>query len=80
MLWMYLTPIFYDADIIPVQYMALYKMNPLYHIIRIMRILLISGASPEPKAYLLCIAASVIPLLFGIFVFKKTQDRFVLYL
>ena len=80
MLWMYLTPIFYDAEIIPAQYMTLYKMNPLYHIIRIMRILLINGVSPEPKAYLLCTAASLIPLFLGALVFKKTQDRFVLYL
>ena len=80
MLWMYLTPIFYDAEIIPTQYMTLYKMNPLYHIIRIMRILLINGVSPEPKAYLLCAAASLIPLFLGALVFKKTQDRFVLYL
>lgn len=79
-LWMYLTPIFYDAEIIPAQYMTLYKMNPLYHIIRIMRILLINGVSPEPKAYLLCAAASLIPLILGALVFKKTQDRFVLYL
>ena len=80
MLWMYLTPIFYDAEIIPVQYMTLYKMNPLYHIIRIMRILLINGVSPEPKAYLLCAAVSLIPLFLGALVFKKAQDRFVLYL
>ena len=80
MLWMYLTPIFYDAEIIPAQYMTLYKMNPLYHIIRIMRILLINGVSPEPKAYLLCAAASLIPLFLGALVFKKAQDRFVLYL
>ena len=80
MLWMYLTPIFYDAEIIPAQYMTLYKMNPLYHIIRIMRILLINGVSPEPKAYLLCAAASLIPLILGALVFKKAQDRFVLYL
>lgn len=80
MLWMYLTPIFYDASIIPEQYMTLYKVNPLYHIIRIMRILLIDGISPEPKAYLLCILASVVPLLLGIWAFKKSQDHFVLYL
>ena len=65
MLWMYLT---------------LYKMNPLFHIIRIARVLLIDGVSPEPRAYLFCIIATVIPLIFGVAIFKKTQDRFVLYL
>lgn len=80
MLWMYLTPIFYTADIIPQQYMGLYKLNPLYHVIRIMRILLIDGVSPEPKAYLLCALLTFIPFVIGAYVFKKTQDRFVLYL
>lgn len=80
MLWMYLTPIFYDTSIIPEEFMVLYKMNPLYHIIRIMRVLLIEGNSPEPKAYLLCMVASAVPLLLGMLAFKKSQDRFVLYL
>ncbi|MPM83093.1 hypothetical protein SDC9_130156 [bioreactor metagenome] len=80
MLWMYLTPIFYDQSIIPDKLMVFYKMNPLYHITRIMRILLINGVSPEPKAYILCFIASFIPLVLGAILFKKTQDRFVLYL
>lgn len=79
-LWMYLTPIFYDPDIIPDNVLVLYKMNPLYHILRIVRILIINGTSPEPKAYILCLIASLVPLILGVFVFKKTQDRFVLYL
>ena len=78
MLWMYATPIFYPESIIPSHFMTLYKMNPLYHIIRFIRIVLMDGVSPEPKAYLLAIVASVIPLLIGAAVFKKTQDRFVL--
>lgn len=80
MLWMYLTPIFYMDSIIPEKWMTLYKMNPLYHIIRIFRIILLDGVSPEPKAYLLCFISAVIPLLLGAYVFKKTQDKFVLYL
>lgn len=80
MLWMYLTPIFYSDSIIPSALMSFYKMNPLYHIVRVFRVILINGASPEPKAYLLCFAASVIPFIIGALVFKKTQDRFVLYL
>lgn len=80
MLWMYLTPIFYDVSIIPAQWIVLYKLNPLYHIVRVFRILLIQGVSPEPKAYLLCLIASFVPFALGLFIFRKTQDRFVLYL
>ena len=77
-LWMYATPIFYPESIIPANFMMIYKMNPLYHVIRFIRIILIDGVSPEPKAYILMIMATIIPLMIGAFVFKKTQDKFVL--
>jgi ABC-2 type transport system permease protein len=79
MLWMYCTPIFYPESIIPASLMPLFKMNPLYHIIRFCRTVLISGVSPEPKAYLFCISACVVPLLLGVWAFKKNQDKFILY-
>ena len=80
MLWMYLTPIIYPESIIPAQFMTLYKCNPLYHIIRFIRIVLMDGISPEPKAYGLCMIASVVPFLIGAVIFKKNQDKFVLNL
>ena len=80
MLWMYLTPIIYPESIIPAQIMPLIKCNPLYHIIRFIRIIMMEGVSPEPKAYLLCLIVSVLPFLFGTAVFKKEQDKFVLNL
>ena len=78
MLWMYATPIFYPESILPEKLMPLYKCNPLYHIIRFIRTILMNGVSPEPKAYLLMFIASFVPLLIGVLVFKRTQDRFVL--
>ncbi len=78
MLWMYATPIFYPESIIPAKLLPLFKCNPLYHVIRFLRILLMEGVSPEPKAYGMMILMSFIPLLIGVLVFKKTQDRFVL--
>ena len=80
MLWMYLTPIIYPESIIPQQFMTLYKCNPLYHIIRFIRIILMDGISPEPKAYGLCLIACIIPLIIGALVFKKEQDKFVVNL
>ena len=74
------TPIFYPENIIPRNFMPLFKLNPLYHIIRFIRIVIIDGVSPEPRAYLFCIITSMIPLVLGIYVFKKTQDKFILNL
>lgn len=80
MLWMYATPIFYPESIIPARYMALFKCNPMYHIIRFVRCVLINGVSPEPKAYALCLFASFVPLVIGAIIFKKNQDKFILNL
>lgn len=80
MIWMYATPIFYPESIIPQQFMLLYKANPLYHFIRFVRIILMEGVSPEPKAYLLCLVAAVIPLLIGLAVFKSQENKLVLSL
>lgn len=80
MLWMYATPIFYPESIIPASVMPIYKCNPLYHIIRFIRIVLMDGISPEPKAYALMLITAFVPLVLGVLVFKKTQDRFVLHI
>lgn len=80
MVWMYMTPIFYPEDIVSGWLSYVFKLNPLYHVIRFFRIVLLSGVSPEPKAYLFCLIASVVPLLIGLTIFRKTEDKFALYI
>lgn len=80
MMWMYLTPIFYTENIIPRNLLTLYHMNPMYQYITFARICIIDGISPEPMAYLWCLLSSIVVLTLGIWVFKRQQDKFVLYL
>ena len=79
-IWMYATPIFYPAEIIPEKYRFIVVFNPLYHFIGNARTCLINGISPEPAAYIYCLIFALSSLLIGAFTFKKTQDRFALYL
>lgn len=76
----FLTPIFYPESIIPDQFMLVYHMNPLYQIIFFMRAIIINGVSPTPITYLYCTLSCGLMLLLGLLVFRKHQDRFVLYL
>ena len=55
-------------------------MNPMYQFIYFMRCITLGGVSPTPVTYLYCTLCSVVPLLVGLWVFKKNQDRFVFYL
>lgn len=77
-LWSFITPIFYPTSIWPEKYLWFFKSNPLYHILRMMRVILIDGASPEPKAYIIAAVMSFVTLAIGAAVFKKNQDKFVL--
>lgn len=79
-IWMYATPIFYPAEIIPEKYRFVVRFNPLYHFIGNCRTCLINGISPEPKAYIFCLLFALVSLFIGAYTFKKTQDRFALYL
>ncbi|MBQ6334386.1 MAG: ABC transporter permease [Erysipelotrichaceae bacterium] len=79
-IWMYATPIFYPAEIIPEKYKFIVRFNPLYHFIGNCRTCLINGISPEPRAYIFCLLFALLSLLIGSYTFKKTQDKFALYL
>ena len=79
-MWNFLTPIFYPESIIPAQFQTLYHLNPLYQIVYFMRSITIGGVSPTPITYLYCTLAVAVTLAIGLWVFRKNQDRFVLYL
>ncbi len=80
MMWMYATPIFYPESILPDEFRLVIRLNPLYHFLKNARICILDGISPEPRAYFLCLAIAAAMLLVGLLVFKKNQDKFVLYL
>lgn len=78
--WMYATPLFYPENIIPPQYKLIQRLNPMYYIVKFVRTLMIDGVSPEPIQYAYCLIFSICMLGIGAVIFKKTQDRFVLYI
>lgn len=80
MVWQYGTPIFYSPNIIPEKFQFILKFNPIYHFIKNIRMCIIDGISPEPRAYMYCFVFAMASLLVGSLVFKKTQDKFTLYL
>ena len=80
MAWMYLTPLFYPADILPPGFQVLLKWNPLSRIIHFVRVVLIQGSSPELSEYVACIGFAMGMLFIGAWIFKRNQDKFVLYI
>jgi ABC-2 type transport system permease protein len=80
MIWMYATPIFYPESILPDNFKFVLQINPLYYFIKDIRLCILDGISPEPIAYAGCFAVALLMLLIGAFVFRKSQDKFILYL
>lgn len=80
MMWQYATPIFYSPEIIPAKFAFILRCNPIYHFIKNIRLCVINGISPEPRAYAYCFCFALISLCAGALVFKKSQDKFTLYL
>ena len=80
MLWMYATPMFYPESVIPERWSIILTANPMYHYISFLRTILMRGISPNIMEYLYCMGLSLLVLGAGVFVYKKTQDKFVLYI
>lgn len=80
MLWMYMTPLFYPESILPKGIDIILKINPMHFYVKFARICMIEGVTPEPRMYLQCMVSAILALILGAYVFKKTQDKFVLYL
>lgn len=80
--WMYLSPIIYplDTGILPEKLIKFINLNPLTHYITYFRNVMIYGRVPTLPDNLICIGYSLAVFLFGIAVFRKKQDKFVLHI
>lgn len=78
--WMYLTPIIYPAEIIPDKYKWILEINPIFYYIGVFRNLILDGTTGNWLQHLICICMSIVSFLLGLFVFRKKQNNFILYL
>ena len=77
---MYFTPIFYPTSSLPPFALRLIKLNPLYHLVGMFRDVFLYGNLPTIKAHIICFGAGLVVTLLGLVIFKKNQDKFILYL
>lgn len=78
--WMYWTPVVYPISIIPDNYMWFFRLNPMMYIVGHFREALLDGKIPTLQMNLTCIISCVVTLAIGLYVFYKSQDKFVLYI
>lgn len=80
MAFTYATPIFYPESILPDAFRGVLAVNPMYHFIQFFRKIILEGISPQPRDYLICTLLAAASFLAGLFVFRKTQDKFIFYI
>ena len=78
--WMYLTPLFYSVTILPDWMQSLMRFNPMYLYITFIRRILLWRMDPGMFVHLGCIAYAVVTLVIGYLVFRKAEDKFILYI
>lgn len=78
--WMYLTPIFYPANLLSEKSALILKINPMYYYIEYFRNIVLYGKIPTIMDNLACLSIGIIFTIVGIFVFYKKQDKFILYI
>jgi lipopolysaccharide transport system permease protein len=77
MLLFYLTPVFYDASMVPARYQTFYRLNPMLHLITAYRAILIQGNLPDLRVLLALGVLVGVLLWLGHTVFTRASYRFV---
>ena len=76
MLMFYLCPIVYDSSMIPEQFLQFFKINPMFHVISLYRMVLYNQQIPSFMYIFKLLISCLILLFVGYKIFVKLQKRF----
>lgn len=77
--WMYATPIFYPIEQLVGWMQQAMSFNPIYHYITYFRDIVMWNIRPSLSENIICLVMGLVSLAIGILVFKKSENRFILY-
>jgi ABC-2 type transport system permease protein len=80
MLLMYATPVFFPASLLAEKSQILLDINPIYHYINYLRLLVLEGKIPSLQENLICLVMGIVPVIIGLYAISKKQDQFILYI
>lgn len=76
---MYALPIFYPAEILPDKFRFIQTYNPMFYLVKCGRDCFLYGQLYSVQDVLFPAIAAVVFLVLGVFLLRKYQDRFILY-
>jgi ABC-type polysaccharide/polyol phosphate export permease len=74
--WMYLTPVIYPENKIPVKYQFILHLNPMYYLVKLWRLPLYDGLWPTWGEIWPAAVIAIVMLLAGWFIFTSKSDEF----
>ena len=74
--WMYATPIAYANTLIPVQWRALYALNPMVGVVEGFRWALLEGVSLDLTSLLISTGVVIVLFISGLVYFYRMEDSF----
>ena len=74
--WMYLTPIIYPETIIPENWLAFYRLNPMYWMVKMFRLPIFDGRIPTWAELWPALVWSVLTLVIGWLFFTSKTDEY----
>jgi ABC-2 type transport system permease protein len=76
----FLSPVLYRREDLP-QWLVdiLVISNPLFNQIEFFRDIFFSGVLPDPKLFAINLASSLVVLALGLWIFKRSEDKFLYF-
>lgn len=77
LLGFYLSPIFYEIELVPERMQTIYGLNPMVHLLSAYRAIFLEGRWPIDMSFLWLLLGSLLMLGVGYSVFRRASYRFV---
>lgn len=77
--WTYATPLFYPFDLLPDWMQAAEMWNPMYHYVTYFRDITMWHITPSLETHLICFGMALVTFIVGLVVFRKTENKFILF-
>ena len=76
LLWMYVTPVIFPADLVPERYRFIFQLNPMAVIINAYRQVILAGGPPKYSSLIIAAVLSLTVLILGLKYFKSREKIF----
>lgn len=76
----FLTPVLYSRDRLPAHLLWWLEWNPLFHQIEFLRQIFFYGQVPDLWLYTVNVSLSLLTLALGLFVFRRSADKFLYHI